>query len=108
MWKIIVMFSMNLNDFDVIRFWPVIDSALREAACTRGVEVKLLVSCWSHSPGAMFVFLQSLSVLNKPPLSCNIHAVRFSVLFTSSTCIVFHPAITGDLMSKTFHFTESF
>ncbi len=100
-----MVFSVNLNDFDVIRFWPVIDSALREVACTRGVEVKLLVSCWGHSPGAMFVFLQSLSVLNKPPLSCNIHAVRFSVLFT---CVVFHPAITGDLISKTFHFTESF
>uniref|UniRef100_A0A672NLS0 Uncharacterized LOC107563592 n=1 Tax=Sinocyclocheilus grahami TaxID=75366 RepID=A0A672NLS0_SINGR len=31
------------------------------------------------SPGAMFVFLQSLSVLNKPPLSCNIHAKVFEV-----------------------------
>ncbi|RXN35225.1 phospholipase D3-like isoform X2 [Labeo rohita] len=62
-----------------IRFWPVIDTALREAACARGVEVKLLVSCWSHSPGAMFVFLQSLSVLNKPPLSCNIQAKVFEV-----------------------------
>lgn len=88
------------------RFWPVIDLALREAACTRGVEVKLLVSCWSHSPGAMFVFLQSLSVLNKPPLSCNIYAVRFCVLFTSSECLFFHPA--GGLMSKMFYFTESF
>ncbi|XP_043113419.1 5'-3' exonuclease PLD3 [Puntigrus tetrazona] len=61
------------------RFWPVIDSALREAACARNVEVKLLVSCWSHSPGAMFVFLRSLSVLNEPPLSCNIHAKVFEV-----------------------------
>ncbi|XP_016310945.1 phospholipase D3-like isoform X2 [Sinocyclocheilus anshuiensis] len=75
-----VMDYLPMSQFtEPIRFWPVIDSALREAACTRGVEVKLLVSCWSHSPGAMFVFLQSLSVLNKPPLSCSIHAKVFEV-----------------------------
>ncbi|XP_026081116.1 phospholipase D3-like isoform X2 [Carassius auratus] len=75
-----VMDYLPMSQFtEPIRFWPVIDSALREAACTRGVEVKLLVSCWSHSPGAMFVFLQSLSVLNKPPLSCNIHSKVFEV-----------------------------
>ncbi|XP_076878001.1 5'-3' exonuclease PLD3 isoform X2 [Brachyhypopomus gauderio] len=62
-----------------IRFWPAIDSALREAACARGVEVNLLVSCWSHSPGAMFTFLQSLSVLSKKPLGCNIHVKVFEV-----------------------------
>uniref|UniRef100_A0A8C2E0V9 Phospholipase D family, member 7 n=1 Tax=Cyprinus carpio TaxID=7962 RepID=A0A8C2E0V9_CYPCA len=75
-----VMDYLPMSQFtEPIRFWPVIDLALREAACTRGVEVKLLVSCWSHSPGAMFVFLQSLSVLNKPPLSCNIYAKVFEV-----------------------------
>ncbi|XP_052430196.1 5'-3' exonuclease PLD3 isoform X1 [Carassius gibelio] len=78
-----VMDYLPMSQFtEPIRFWPVIDSALREAACTRGVEVKLLVSCWSHSPGAMFVFLQSLSVLNKPPLSCKIHAKVFEVSAT--------------------------
>lgn len=75
-----VMDYLPLSQFtEPIRFWPTIDSALREAACVRGIEVKLLVSCWSHSPGAMFVFLQSLSVLNKPPLSCNIHTKVFEV-----------------------------
>uniref|UniRef100_A0A672FNC1 Phospholipase D family, member 7 n=1 Tax=Salarias fasciatus TaxID=181472 RepID=A0A672FNC1_SALFA len=43
-----------------VRFWPAIDSALRAAACTRGVHVRLLVSCWEHSPGSMFTFLRSL------------------------------------------------
>lgn len=71
----------------VFRFWPAIDSALREAACVRGVEVKLLVSCWSHSPGAMFVFLQSLSVLNTAPLSCKIHTVCFCLFFSLSKCL---------------------
>ncbi|XP_051514249.1 5'-3' exonuclease PLD3-like isoform X2 [Myxocyprinus asiaticus] len=75
-----VMDYLPMSQFtEPIRFWPAIDSALREAACARGVEVKLLVSCWNHSPGAMFVFLQSLSVLNKPPLSCNIHIKVFEV-----------------------------
>lgn len=75
-----VMDYLPMSEFtDPIRFWPLIDSALREAACTRGVEVRLLVSCWNQSPGAMFVFLQSLSVLNKPPLSCNIHIKVFEV-----------------------------
>ncbi|TRY88702.1 hypothetical protein DNTS_006272 [Danionella cerebrum] len=75
-----VMDYLPLSQFtDPIRFWPAIDSALREAACTRGVEVKLLVSCWSHSSGAMFVFLQSLAVLNKPPLSCHIQIRVFEV-----------------------------
>ncbi|MCJ8734196.1 hypothetical protein PDJAM_G00232690 [Pangasius djambal] len=65
-----------------IRFWPAIDSALREAACARKVEVNLLVSCWSHSPEAMFIFLQSLSVLSKTPLGCNIHVKVFQVPHT--------------------------
>ncbi|XP_026991263.2 5'-3' exonuclease PLD3 isoform X1 [Tachysurus fulvidraco] len=65
------------------RFWPVIDSALRDAACARKVEVKLLVSCWSHSPKSMFIFLQSLSVLSKTPLGCNIHVKVFEVPCTS-------------------------
>ncbi|KAG9272514.1 hypothetical protein AMEX_G13514 [Astyanax mexicanus] len=70
------------------RFWPAIDSALREAACARGVEVKLLVSCWSHSPGAMFVFLQSLAVLGKTPLSCNIHVNVFEVPSTPEQLLI--------------------
>ncbi|KAI4874729.1 hypothetical protein NFI96_028351 [Prochilodus magdalenae] len=75
-----VMDYLPMSQFsNPIRFWPAIDSALREAACARSVEVKLLVSCWSHSPGAMFVFLQSLSVLNKTPLRCNIHVKVFEV-----------------------------
>uniref|UniRef100_A0A3P8ZEG2 PLD phosphodiesterase domain-containing protein n=1 Tax=Esox lucius TaxID=8010 RepID=A0A3P8ZEG2_ESOLU len=62
-----------------LRFWPVIDTALKAAACTRGVEVNLLVSCWAHSPGSMFVFLQSMAVLNRPPLQCNINVKVFEV-----------------------------
>ncbi|KAM4732402.1 5'-3' exonuclease PLD3 isoform 2-T2 [Anableps anableps] len=62
-----------------VRFWPAIDSSLRAAACTRGVQVRLMVSCWEHSPASMFTFLQSLLVLSRPPLQCNIAVKIFTV-----------------------------
>lgn len=62
-----------------VRFWPAIDSSLRAAACTGGVQVRLLVSCWEHSPASMFTFLQSLLVLSRPPLKCNIDVKVFTV-----------------------------
>ncbi|CAB1324827.1 unnamed protein product [Coregonus sp. 'balchen'] len=64
-------------------FWPAIDSAIRAAACTRRVEVNLLVSYWSRSPGSMFLFLQSLTVLNRSPLGCNINVKVFEVPSTA-------------------------
>eukprot|EP00063_Salmo_salar_P093918 XP_014068753.1 PREDICTED: uncharacterized protein LOC106612271 isoform X1 [Salmo salar] len=79
-----VMDYLPLSQFtEPLRFWPAIDSAIREAACTRGVEVNLLVSCWSHSPGSMFLFLQSLTVLNRSPLGCNINVKVFEVPSTT-------------------------
>ncbi|KAJ8014826.1 hypothetical protein DPEC_G00019780 [Dallia pectoralis] len=75
-----VMDFLPLSQFtEPVRFWPVIDTALKAAACTRGVEVRLLVSRWEHSPGPMFVFLQSMAVLNRPPLKCNIHVKLFEM-----------------------------
>nr|XP_046179014.1 5'-3' exonuclease PLD3 isoform X2 [Oncorhynchus gorbuscha] len=79
-----VMDYLPLSQFtEPLRFWPAIDSAIRAAACTRGVEVNLLVSCWSHSPGSMFLFLQSLTVLNRPPLGCNVNVKVFEVPSTA-------------------------
>ncbi|TKS72731.1 Phospholipase D3 [Collichthys lucidus] len=75
-----VMDYLPLSEFtEPLRFWPAIDSALRAAACTKSVQVRLLVSCWAHSPGAMFTFLQSLLVLNRPPLNCDIDVKVFKV-----------------------------
>ncbi|XP_067103459.1 5'-3' exonuclease PLD3 isoform X2 [Osmerus mordax] len=75
-----VMDFLPLSEFTKpIRFWPAIDSAIRASACTKGVEVNLLVSCWAHSRSSMFVFLQSLTVLNTPPLKCNINVKVFEV-----------------------------
>ncbi|XP_008288481.1 phospholipase D3 isoform X2 [Stegastes partitus] len=79
-----VMDYLPLSQFtEPVRFWPAIDSGLRAAACTRGVEVKLMVSCWKHSPAAMFTFLQSLLVLNRPPLKCSIEVKVFTVPSTT-------------------------
>lgn len=63
----------------IFRFWPAIDTALRAAACTRGVRVQLLVSCWEHSSPDMFIFLQSLQVLRRNPLTCDIDVVRLKI-----------------------------
>ncbi|XP_033948584.1 uncharacterized protein pld7 isoform X2 [Pseudochaenichthys georgianus] len=79
-----VMDYLPLSQFsEPLRFWPAIDSALRSAACTRGVQVHLLVSCWKHSPSAMFPFLQSLLLLNRPPVKCNVDVKIFTVPSTA-------------------------
>ncbi|KAM6924009.1 5'-3' exonuclease PLD3 [Xenentodon cancila] len=62
-----------------LRFWPAIDSNLRAAACARGVQVRLMVSCWKHSAASMFTFLQSLLLLSHPPLKCAIDVKVFTV-----------------------------
>ncbi|KAM9377587.1 5'-3' exonuclease PLD3 isoform 2-T2 [Pholidichthys leucotaenia] len=75
-----VMDYLPLSEFtEPVRFWPDIDSALRAAACTRRVQVRLMVSCWKHSPTSMFTFLQSLLVLSRSPLKCDIDVKIFTV-----------------------------
>lgn len=79
-----VMDYLPLSQFTKpLRFWPTIDSALRAAACTRGVQVQLMVSCWQHSHPDMFIFLQSLQVLSRPPLMCSIDVKIFTVPSTA-------------------------
>ncbi|XP_049646316.1 5'-3' exonuclease PLD4 [Suncus etruscus] len=48
------------------RYWPVLDTALRTAAVSRGVRVRLLVSCWLNTDPSMFPFLRSLQALSHP------------------------------------------
>ncbi|XP_047441201.1 5'-3' exonuclease PLD3 isoform X2 [Mugil cephalus] len=79
-----VMDYLPTSEFtEPLRLWPAIDSVLRSAACTRGVQVRLMVSCWQHSPASMFVFLQSLQVLNRHPLKCDIDVKVFTVPSTA-------------------------
>ncbi|KAG5450740.1 5'-3' exonuclease pld3 [Clonorchis sinensis] len=46
------------------KYWPAIDTALREAAIDRGVEVRLLISRWPYTVPTMFKYLSSLKALN--------------------------------------------
>nr|XP_033489267.1 phospholipase D3 isoform X1 [Epinephelus lanceolatus] len=79
-----VMDYLPMSEFtEPIRFWPAIDSALRAAACTRDVQVRMLISCWEHSSASMFTFLQSLVVLNRPHLKCDIDVKIFTVPSTA-------------------------
>ncbi|XP_034738661.1 5'-3' exonuclease PLD3 isoform X3 [Etheostoma cragini] len=79
-----VMDYLPLSQYtEPLRFWPAIDSALRAAACARRVQVRLLVSCWKHSPAAMFPFLQSLLVLGRPQLRCDVDVKIFTVPSTA-------------------------
>ena len=41
-----------------------IDDALRSAAFDRGIQVRLLISNWTHTAPDTFVYLRSLLVLN--------------------------------------------
>ncbi|XP_061690032.1 5'-3' exonuclease PLD3 isoform X1 [Syngnathoides biaculeatus] len=84
-----VMDYLPLSEFTKpLRFWPAIDSALRAAACSRSVKIRLLVSCWEHSPAAMFTFLQSLLVLNRPPMKCDIEVKIFTVPSTAEQMMI--------------------
>ncbi|KAA3675433.1 phospholipase D3/4, partial [Paragonimus westermani] len=46
------------------KFWPVIDNALRSAAIDRGLEVRLLISMWPHTPKTMRSYLSSLKAVD--------------------------------------------
>lgn len=79
-----------MSDFSWFRYWPVIDDALREAVYTRGINVKILTSHWSHTNKQQFAFLQSLVELGKMEYikgSLQVVSVTmtFSCIFSGST-----------------------
>ncbi|MEQ2164997.1 hypothetical protein GOODEAATRI_012477, partial [Goodea atripinnis] len=43
------------------RYWADIDTQLRRSAYEKKVHVRLLISCWQHSPPVMLPFLKSLA-----------------------------------------------
>uniref|UniRef100_A0AC11CVP9 Uncharacterized protein n=1 Tax=Ovis aries TaxID=9940 RepID=A0AC11CVP9_SHEEP len=57
-------------------YWPVLDTALRVAAFSRGVHVRLLVSCWLNTDPRMFPFLRSLQALSNPAANVSLDVVR--------------------------------
>lgn len=60
----------------VSRYWPAIDNALRRAAFNYRVQIRLLVSCWTHSDPAMLYYLRSLRALNNPHAHISVDVVR--------------------------------
>ncbi|XP_077389082.1 uncharacterized protein pld7 isoform X2 [Festucalex cinctus] len=89
-----VMDYLPLAEFTKpLRFWPAIDSALRAAACARDLKIRLLVSCWEHSPAAMFTLLQSLLVLKRPPLKCDIEVKVFTLPSTAEQMKIPHARV---------------
>ncbi|KAI4504438.1 hypothetical protein M0802_000909 [Mischocyttarus mexicanus] len=62
-----------------IKYWPVIDNALRAAAIDRKVTIKLLISLWKHSRASENYFLKSLEILTNSYKNVNIEIKRFIV-----------------------------
>ncbi|XP_012579810.1 PREDICTED: phospholipase D4 [Condylura cristata] len=71
------------------RYWPVLDTALRTAAVSRGVRVRLLVSCWLHTDPRMFPFLRSLQALSDPAAGVSVDVKIFIVPVGNHSSIPF-------------------
>ncbi|KAM5239863.1 5'-3' exonuclease PLD4 isoform 1-T1 [Hipposideros larvatus] len=61
------------------RYWPVLDNALRAAAFSRGVQVRLLVSCGLNTDPSMFPYLRSLQALSNPKAGVSVEVKVFIV-----------------------------
>ncbi|EFN65992.1 Phospholipase D3 [Camponotus floridanus] len=62
-----------------IKYWPIIDNALRAAAIERKIEVRLLISWWKHSKPSESYFLKSLQDLTHSYPNVKIEVRRFIV-----------------------------
>ncbi|KAJ8688433.1 hypothetical protein QAD02_024228 [Eretmocerus hayati] len=67
-----------------IKYWPIIDDALKAAAIERKVSVKLLISKWKHSRQSEDYFLKSLEDLSNSYAKVNIEVRRFVVPMNAS------------------------
>ncbi|XP_043266213.1 5'-3' exonuclease PLD3-like [Colletes gigas] len=62
-----------------IKYWPIIDDALRTAAIERRVHIRLLISSWKHSRKSEVAFLKSLVELTDSYAGVKIEVRRFVV-----------------------------
>ncbi|XP_065541424.1 5'-3' exonuclease PLD4 [Lathamus discolor] len=69
------------------RYWPTIDNALRRAAFEYRVQIRLLVSCWTHSDPDMLYYLRSLRALNNPHAHISVSVKLFIVPVMNHTNI---------------------
>lgn len=64
-----------------VKYWPMIDDALRSAAIENKVSVKLLISWWKHSRAAEDYFLKSLASLSNAYPNVDIEVVSFLLVY---------------------------
>lgn len=62
-----------------IKYWPIIDDALRTAAIERKIHIRLLISSWKYSSKLEFPFLKSLVELTDNYTGVKIEVRRFVV-----------------------------
>ncbi|CAL1688368.1 unnamed protein product [Lasius platythorax] len=62
-----------------VKYWPIIDNALRAAAIERKIDVRLLISWWKHSRPSESYFLKSLQDLTNSYTNVKIEVKRFIV-----------------------------
>lgn len=62
-----------------IKYWPIIDNALKTAALERKVNIRLLISKWKHSRKSEDYFLKSLEDLTNSYYKVKIEVRRFVV-----------------------------
>ncbi|KAH0953755.1 hypothetical protein HN011_008467 [Eciton burchellii] len=62
-----------------VKYWPIIDNALRAAAIERKIDIRLLISWWKHSRPSESYFLKSLQDLTRSYANVNIEVRRFIV-----------------------------
>ena len=62
-----------------VKYWPIIDDALRSAAIERKIQVRLLISSWKHSRKSENFFLKSLVDLTDSYAGVKIQVRRFVV-----------------------------
>ncbi|XP_050512587.1 5'-3' exonuclease PLD3-like isoform X2 [Diabrotica virgifera virgifera] len=62
-----------------VKYWPVIDDALKTAAIEHKIKVRLLISWWNHSRPAEDNFLKSLANINNAYRGVSIEVRRFIV-----------------------------
>ncbi|XP_038134045.1 5'-3' exonuclease PLD3 [Cyprinodon tularosa] len=61
------------------RYWADIDTQLRRSAYEKKVRVRLLISCWQHSPPVMLPFLKSLASVHDSKNKLDIQVRLFVV-----------------------------
>lgn len=64
-----------------VKYWPVIDDALKVAAINHNVKVKMLISWWNHSRSSEDNFLRSIASINQAYPKVSIEIVSWEIRF---------------------------